>query len=100
MFRSVNSFFKMIFSSAKQTGDGARVSVYKKGFTPSYVLIAKDLENTEPQIFEEAVYYLCTIASLKKAYRVEISDILNKAAAKNKVYAAYIEKMMHEKKLI
>ena len=100
MFRSVNSFFKMIFSSSKQIGDGAKISTYKKGFTPSYVLIAKDLENEQPQIFEAAVYYLCTIAALKKAYRADILDILNKAASKNKMHAGYIEKIMREKKLI
>lgn len=100
MFRSVNSFFKMVFSSAKQTGDGIKTIVYKKGFTPSYVLIAKDLESGEPQIFEAAVYYLCTIAAFKKAYRADILDILKREASQNKAHAGYIEKIMHEKKLV
>lgn len=100
MFRSINSFFKMIFSTAEQNSLRPKVNFYNKGFTPSYVLIAKDLESAKPQIFEAAVYYLCTIAALRKAYRTEIVDILRKAASQNKIHAAYIEKAMQEKKLI
>ena len=76
---------------------------YKKDFTPSYVLIAKDLENKEEQVFEAAVYYLCTIASFKKDYASDIIGILNKTISENKknpARVAYVEKMMYEKKLI
>lgn len=100
MFRSVNSFFKMIFSSAEQNSLRPKVNFYNKGYTPSYLFIEKDLESTKPQIFEAAVYYLCTIASLRKACRAEIVDMLHKAASQNKIHAAYIEKVMQEKKLI
>ena len=100
MFRTINSFFNMIFKSSEQSV--GKVHRYKKNLTPSYVLIAKDLENKESQIFEAAVYYLCTIASLRKDCQADILHILNKAISENKKYperVAYIEKMMREKKL-
>lgn len=100
MFRSVNSFFKMIFSSAGQNSFRPKINFYNKGCTPSYVLIAKELESPKPQIFEASVHYLCTIASLKKKYRADIIDLLNKDASRNKMHTAYIEKVMREKKLI
>ena len=56
----------------------------------------------EPQ-HEAAVYYLCTIASFKKDYASDIIGILNKTISENKknpARAAYVEKMMYEKKLI
>jgi len=104
MFRSINSFFNMIFKSSEQVKDDAQPRHrYKKDFTPSYVLIAKDLENKENQVFEAAVYYLCTIASFKKDYASDIIGILNKTISENKKNperVAYVEKIMQEKKLI
>lgn len=105
MFRSVNSFLNMIFKSSQgaKRGFENKQRCYKKDFTPSYVLIAKDLENKENQVFEAAVYYLCTIASFKKDYASDIIGILNKTISENKKNperVAYVEKIMQEKKLI
>ena len=104
MFRSINSFFNMIFKSAERA-ETKKTSAHRcnKNLTPSYVLVAKDLESKEHQVFEAAVYYLCTIASFKKDYESDIVDILNKTARANKkqpTRVAYIEKMMCEKKLV
>lgn len=105
MFRSVNSFLNMIFKSSQGAKSGFEVKTrrYKKDFTPSYVFMLKDLDSKEQQIFEATVYYLCTIAALKKEYQNDIIEVLNKALLKNKKHedrAAYIQKMMEEKKLI
>ena len=103
MFRSINSFLNMIFKSSGKSNTQTAFRRYEKDFTPTYILIAKDLENKESQIFEAAVYYLCTLAVLKKEYQKDILDILNKAALSNKKYperSIYIQKMLQEKKLV
>ena len=81
MFKTINSFWKMIFnaSQSENTIIKANRRVYKKNNTPTYVLIARDLESKHKQVFEAAVYYLGVIASLKKDYKDEIIDILNEA---------------------
>lgn len=105
MFQSVNSFLNMIFKSSQSAKKGFenKTRHYKKDFTPSYVFILKDLDSKEQQVFEAAVYYLCTIAALKKEYQNDITEALNKTILKNKKHearVAYIQKMMEEKKLI
>lgn len=105
MFRSVNSFLNMIFKSSQgaKRGFENKQRRYKKDFTPSYVFLLKDLDNKEQQIFEATVYYLCTIAALKKEYQKDILDILNEAVSANKKHperSLYIQKMLQEKKLI
>jgi len=102
MFRSINSFLNMIFKSAEKENLQKKNERGKKTFTPTYLLIQKDLENKQFQIFEAAVYYLCTIAAQKKKYQTDIIEILNKAILKEKPdskRALYIKKMMQEKKL-
>lgn len=105
MFKTINSFLKMI-SKASKTEISFKKNyrhVHKGDNTPSYLLIAHDLQSPHTQVFEVAVYYLAVIASLKKNYKDEIVNILNDALKANKnrpERTAYIENMLKDKKLI
>ena len=68
-----------------------------KDFTPTYLLVAQDLNSREDQVFEAAVYYLCVIARQKQEYRKEIIALLKEEMKKNKAQSArtaYIKNML------
>ena len=105
MFKTINSFWKMIFNASKSENEGAKANrrTHKKDYTPSYMLIARDLQSKHFQVFYAAVYYLCVIAVCKKEYKNDIIDILNKALKTyhtNAERVVCITQMMKEKKLI
>lgn len=51
--------------------------------TPTYEIIAQDLNSEHDQIFEAGVWYLCKIASIKTAYSSPITNILKSYIASN-----------------
>ena len=99
MVKNDTSFWKMVLGSEAKSS----AAVEQQKQTPSYIAIGQDLNSSEQQVFEAAVYYLCVIASQKKEYQKEISDILINQMKKTKAQTArvaYIKKMMEEYKLV
>lgn len=77
--------------------------ISEKSCTPPYLQIAKQLESNKIQVFEAAVFYLTTIASLETKYKKPIMHILNSYIEENptlKERVAYIEKMAEKYKLL
>ena len=99
MFKKISSFWEMIFGPSKET-DEVRLKPReqkKKGFTPTYLIIAEDLNNKEQKVFEAAVYDLCVIAKSKQEYQKDILDILSSCLTKFQNQPArlsYIKEMM------
>lgn len=92
-----------ILSAKSEKGIFPPVFLKKKtSSTPTYLIIAKDLESPHEQIFEGAVYYLCKIAASKKAYCSDIKQILETYMRKNPektIRSAYIKKMLEKSAL-
>ena len=71
-------------------------SNHHSSYTPTYLLIARDLESPQDAVFEAAVYYLCVIANYKTNEKEPILKILNSTFHQKKLKAsrrAYIEKL-------
>lgn len=99
MFQKINAFWSAIVDpSTKNTTDAP--SVCDKGaYTPTYLLMAKDLNSKESQIFEAAVFKLCITAAVKSVYRGAILKILNDYIKNNPTDAnrrEYITQCMSE----
>jgi len=78
MFKKITSLWEMIFGPSAEDGS---INIKpraqkKKGFTPTYLIIAEDLNNKEQKVFEASVYNLCVIAKTKPEYQKDIMDIL------------------------
>ena len=97
MFQKMGFFLDHLFKTGDSSCDDFYCTNSKEKQTPTYVFIAKDLENKNEQIFEAAVYYLCTIALHKTNYQTNILSMLNTYAQKASTKANrrdYIQKMM------
>ncbi len=73
---------KLLFAGEKNYSQDAR-GRRKSDCTPTYILIAKDLENPNEQVFEAAVYYLKEITSLKAEQKVLIEKIFEEYSNKD-----------------
>ena len=100
MFKKISSFWSAILGSEAKCECSKNLKC-EKGKTPTYLLIANDLDNPNFQVFEAAVYHLSTIAELKPQYRDNVLKILNEYLKKHALSerTAYIEKIIEEKKL-
>ncbi|HCU58607.1 MAG TPA: hypothetical protein DIC64_01360 [Alphaproteobacteria bacterium] len=79
MFKKISSFWEMIFgpSDEENAGDLKLHTYKKKGLTPTFFDIARDLSSKQDQVFEASVYNLCVIAKAKVEYQNEILKILS-----------------------
>ena len=101
MFDKISSFWRAIVGPAKSVELSKDASAQKQN-TPTYLLIAENLDDKNFEVFEAAVYHLCTIADIKTDYRADILRLLEAYAKKHstpKDRLAYIEKMIKEKNL-
>ena len=99
MFQKIGKILHILYSTQKK--QPCRSIFFKKKYanTPTYLIIAKDLENPHEQIFEGAVYYLCKIAKLKKTYYNDIKKILTTYINSNPektIRSAYVKKMLEK----
>ena len=77
MLNKISSFWKAIVGPSVKKNQGSTANgASALGCTPTYQLIARDLDAQKRQVFEATVYYLCMIAGLKPDYRAEILEIL------------------------
>ena len=99
MFQKISSFWNHLFGQTESTEEGFFCKPLSNKHTPSYILIAKDLENKSEQIFEAAVYDLCLIAAQKTSYQAAILNLLKSYIAKYPKAAnrhQHIQKMLSE----
>ena len=104
MFKKISSLHRIIFNALKKehVSHAKKSKALQKDYTPTYLIVAKDMQSPHKQVFEAAVYYLCEIATLKKEFKSNIVEILNAFVQNNKhrsEKAAYIKQMMAEYKL-
>lgn len=73
-----------------------------KSMTPPYLTIAEQLGSEKKQVFEAAVFYLCTIAATEPKYKKPIAYILKSFLQKNHnnaERAGYLSMMIEKYKL-
>ena len=91
-------------AQAKQIQKQANLNInpdLEKGYTKTYLVIAAHLGAEKQQIFEAAVYYLCTIAVNKPQYQQPIIEILGTYMNEHKNQPerlAFIENMLIQSK--
>lgn len=71
---------------------------FEKSCTPPYVAIAAQLGSDKQQIFEAAVFYLCTIAFNEPKYQNAIVHILDSYADEHKKFAERTDYINNMKK--
>ena len=104
MFKKISSLHRIIFNALKKehVAYTRKSKVLQKDYTPTYLIVAKDMQSPHKQVFEAAVYYLCEIATLKKEFKSNIVEILSTFIQNNKYKSertSYIKQMMSEYKL-
>ncbi len=80
----------------KEQQSTVQVEQNQSGYTPTYLLIARDLKSPQDAVFEAAVYYLCAIAAHKTNEKEPILKILKETFYQKHLKAsrrAYIEKL-------
>jgi len=99
MFKKISSFWEMIWGTPNEREHFSTQpqAQKKRGFTPTYLIIAEDLNNKTQKVFEAAVYYLCVIAKQKTEYQNDILKLLSTYLSKVQNYperVSYIKEML------
>ena len=91
----LENIFKKIGITKKENCNSS-FSNHHSSYTPTYLLIARDLESPQDAVFEAAVYYLCAIAAHKTNEKEPILKILNSTFHQKHLKTSrreYIEKL-------